>query len=148
MTNELVRAVCPCCRGRLDFGAEQIVCASCNAPFDYRDGFADLIVGGRFDDQLGDAQTRYEEQSNEWLADRYLVPTLTRMLAGVTRPRVLSLGCGTGVDIDRPSGRGVNIAIASASPTACTCPSKATASTRCIAAACSLMSASTVIPIA
>lgn len=109
MSNNAVRAVCPLCHGRLDFGADAIVCASCHAPFEYRDGFADLIVGGRFDDQLGDVQMRYEEESNEWLAERYLIPTLTRMLAGIERPRVLSLGCGTGVDIDRLSRRGFDI---------------------------------------
>jgi SAM-dependent methyltransferase len=109
MTNDVVRAVCPLCHGRLDFGATQITCSSCHAPFEYRDGFADLIVGGRFDDQLGDVQTRYEEQSNEWLAERYLIPTLMRLLAGIDRPRVLSLGCGTGVDIDRLAERGFDI---------------------------------------
>jgi SAM-dependent methyltransferase len=109
MTNELVRAVCPLCQGRLDFGAAHISCASCGTSFDYRDGFADLIVGGRFDDQLGEIQTRYEEQSNEWLADRYLIPMLTRLLAGIEQPRVLSLGCGTGVDIDRLAKRNFDI---------------------------------------
>ena len=109
MTSNVVRAVCPHCHGRLDFGAQGIVCASCGAQFEYREGFPDLIVGGRFDDQLGEVQTRYEEQSNEWLAERYLIPTLSRMLAGVKQPRVLSLGCGTGVDIDRLSRRGFDI---------------------------------------
>ncbi len=109
MTNDVVRAVCPRCHGGLDFGTREILCTSCGAQFEYRDGFADLIVGGRFDDQLGEVQTRYEEQSNEWLAERYLIPTLVGMLAGMTRPRVLSLGCGTGVDIDRLSRRGFDI---------------------------------------
>lgn len=109
MTNEAVRAVCPLCHGELGFGPQQIRCGSCGASFGYSGGFPDLIVGGRFDDQLGEVQTRYEEQSNEWLAERYLIPTLTGLLAGIERPRVLSLGCGTGVDIDRLSDRGFDI---------------------------------------
>ena len=109
MTNDVVRAVCPHCHGSLDFGAQGIVCASCGEQFEYREGFPDLIVGGRFDDQLGEVQTRYEEASNEWLAERYLIPTLSGMLAGIKQPRVLSLGCGTGVDIDRLSRRGFDI---------------------------------------
>ena len=99
-SNEHVRAVCPMCFRSLAFGTAQIGCQACGAEFEYRDGFPDLIVGGRFDDDLGDAQTRYEEQSNDWLSRKYLIPTLRRLLDGVRRPRVLSLGCGTGVDID------------------------------------------------
>jgi SAM-dependent methyltransferase len=108
-SNDVIRAVCPLCHGALDFAPRQITCRSCNEPFEYRDGFADLIVGGRFDDDLGEAQTNYEEQSNDWLARRYLIPTLTRLLDGVERPRVLSLGCGTGVDIDRLAAHGLDV---------------------------------------
>jgi SAM-dependent methyltransferase len=104
-----LRAVCPLCLGPLRFERDAISCQHCGAPFEYRDGFADLVVGGRFDDDLGDVQTRYEEESNEWLAEKYLIPTLGRLLAGVRRPRVLSLGCGTGVDIDRLAARGYDV---------------------------------------
>ena len=107
--NTAIRAVCPHCRRALRFEADQIVCVECCAQFEYRDGFPDLVVGGRFDDQLGEVQTRYEEQSNEWLSRNYLIPTLSRMLAGIRRPRVLSLGCGTGVDIDRLADHGFDI---------------------------------------
>ena len=104
-----LRAVCPQCLGALAFTASAIQCEGCGAAFDYRDGFPDLVIGGRFDDDLGDAQTRYEEESNDWLAQKYLIPTLIRLLAGVKRPRVLSLGCGTGVDIDRLAARGFDV---------------------------------------
>ncbi len=107
--NSAVRAVCPLCHQRLEFGASEIACTGCQASFEYRDGFADLVVGGRFDDDLGPSQTRYEEQSNDWLARRYLLPLLTRLLAGVERPRLLSLGCGTGVDIDRLAESGFDV---------------------------------------
>jgi len=104
-----LRAVCPCCLGALVFGPSDIRCERCGAPFEYRDGFPDLVLGGRFDDDLGDAQTRYEEASNDWLARQYLIPTLGQLLAGIERPRVLSLGCGTGVDIDRLAARGFDV---------------------------------------
>jgi SAM-dependent methyltransferase len=107
--NEALRAVCPLCHHTLRFAADQITCVECGAQFEYRDGCPDLVVGGRFDDQLGDVQTRYEEQSNEWLAQRYLIPTLSRMLSGIRRPRVLSLGCGTGVDIDQLAAHGFDV---------------------------------------
>lgn len=107
--NDAVKAVCPLCHRPLQFTPALIACSSCDAQFGYRDGFPDLVVGERFDDQLGEAQTRYEEQSNEWLSQRYLIPTLSRMLAGIKRPRVLSLGCGTGVDIDHLSRHGFDI---------------------------------------
>jgi SAM-dependent methyltransferase len=106
---DAMNAVCPLCRGALDFGQREIRCKRCAGRFEYRDGFADLVVGGRFDDELGEVQTKYEEQSNDWLSRRYLVPTLRRLLAGVARPRVLSLGCGTGVDIDRLTEHGFDI---------------------------------------
>ncbi len=104
-----IRAVCPFCQGSLRFTPSQIACTACDRRFEYRDGFADLIVGGRFDDDLGDEQTRYEESSNEWLSRRYLMPTLRRLLQGIPHPRVLSLGCGTGVDIDLLAADGFDI---------------------------------------
>jgi SAM-dependent methyltransferase len=107
--NDALRAVCPRCGGHLAFGEEDIRCAACSSGFAYRDGFPDLIVGGRFEDELGEAQTRYEEQSNDWLSRRYLIPLFGQLLAGVVRPRVLSLGCGTGVDIDRLAEHGIEI---------------------------------------
>ena len=106
---EALRAVCPVCRDALVFAPDRIACSGCGMTFDYRDGFPDLVVGGRFDDQLGDVQTRYEQQSNQWLAQQYLIPTLGRLLAGIKRPRVLSLGCGTGVDVDQLADHGFDI---------------------------------------
>ena len=104
-----VPLVCPLCRRALDFRTDGIACRGCGEEFTYRDGFPDLIVGGRFDDVLDEAQNAYEESSNEWLAREYLIPTLKRLMAGTKRPRVLSLGCGTGVDIDLLSGAGFDI---------------------------------------
>ena len=109
MTSDPVQAVCPLCWGSLEFGQAQIVCRRCGAAYEYRDGFPDLVVGGRFEDDLGEEQTTYEERSNEWLAHRYLIPTLRRLTQGTAHPRVLSLGCGTGVDIDLLAADGFDV---------------------------------------
>lgn len=104
-----IALVCPRCRGALTFGAAQIDCSSCGAAFEFRDGFPDLVIGGRFDDEVDVARSTYEEQSNDWLSRHYLIPMLRRMLAGVRRPRVLSLGCGTGVDVDLLTEAGFDV---------------------------------------
>ena len=104
-----LRLVCPRCRGALAFTPDHIVCRQCGEPYVYRDGFPDLIVGGRFDDDLDESRNAYEEQSNAWLATHYLLPLVRRLLAGRGSPRVLSLGCGTGVDIDVLTSAGIDV---------------------------------------
>lgn len=101
--------VCPLCRGHLEFAPSRIRCHGCSEEFSYQNGFADLIVGGRFDDILDEAQNEYEERSNEWLSKQYLIPTLRKLLSATRRPRVLSLGCGTGIDIDLLSNAGFDV---------------------------------------
>jgi SAM-dependent methyltransferase len=101
--------VCPLCRGELAFEAARIRCARCGQDFGYRDGFPDLIVGGRFEDDEDEARSSYEERSNAWLATHYLIPTLRRLLGDRKTPRVLSLGCGTGTDIDLLTDAGFDI---------------------------------------
>jgi len=108
-TSYPIRLLCPVCRGDLEFETARIVCAACGREYEYRDGFPDLIVGGRFDDEDDQARTAYEEQSNTWLAREYLIPHLTRLLAGTRRPRVLSLGCGTAVDVDLLTAAGIEV---------------------------------------
>jgi SAM-dependent methyltransferase len=104
-----VRLVCPVCRGALRFDAAGIACSRCAEEFVYRNGFPDLIVGGRFDDDDDVERSTYEEQSNAWLAREYLVPHLRRLLAGTAHARVLSLGCGTGTDIDLLTRAGIDV---------------------------------------
>jgi SAM-dependent methyltransferase len=101
--------VCPGCQGALDFTAREIRCTGCGSAYQYRDGFPDLVVGGRFDDEDDPERSRGEELSNAWMAQAYLGPRLRALLAGIERPRVLSLGCGTGVDIDLLAESGFDI---------------------------------------
>ncbi len=100
--------VCPMCHGALVFSPTAIACRRCGAHFSYSDGFPDLIVGGRFDDEDDVDRSVYEEESNAFLARQYLIPTLHRLLP-TGRRRVLSLGCGTGVDVDLLAAAGFDV---------------------------------------
>lgn len=101
-----VKLVCPVCRGPLRF-ASDIHCLNCGKQYAYENGFPDLIVGGRFEDEDDAERTAYEENCNEYTARNYLLPSFQRLFtrirrtsATVERPRLLSLGCGTGKDVD------------------------------------------------
>lgn len=92
--------VCPACRAALSWNPEAIACTGCGATYAWRDGFADLIIGGRFDDEEDESRSEYETSSNDYLARNYLLPTFRTRLAGVKKPRILSLGCGIGLDVE------------------------------------------------
>ncbi len=75
-----------------------LVCASCNTTYINDGAFPDLIVGGRFDDPPDSARSVYEERSNHFTAENFLLPLFARL---APRPRqILSLGCGNGADVD------------------------------------------------
>lgn len=95
-----IRIVCPICKADLAFGSDRIVCGQCRNSFPFTDGFPDLIVGGRFEDEDNPERTSYENLTLKYLTEHYLQPTLRRLLAGKPHARVLSLGCGVGIDID------------------------------------------------
>jgi SAM-dependent methyltransferase len=103
-------AVCPRCRGTLDHAGDRIQCAACGAAYSHLNGFPDLIVGGRFDDEADQVRAAYEASSNEYLTRNYLLPTFRRRLAGIRTPRILSLGCGVGIDVDLLSDQGWDMA--------------------------------------
>lgn len=102
--------VCPVCRSALQWSQQTISCTSCAAEYQYVDGVPDLIVGERFADDEDLERNTYEECSNTFLADRYLVPTFTKLLVGRQAPRILSLGCGNGIDVDRLTAAGFRVA--------------------------------------
>jgi SAM-dependent methyltransferase len=104
-----IRPVCPLCRGHLSWAPAGISCSQCTCVFPYQDGFADLIVGGRFDDEEDAERAAYETASNEHLTRNYLIPTFTRYFRGTKRPKVLSLGCGLGIDVEMLVDSGFDI---------------------------------------
>lgn len=96
-----VTLVCPTCHQPLSRTAENLTCGPCSRVFEFNRGFADLVVGGRFEDQQNDDLAQYEEACNQDTTNNYWIPTLRRLVNPAAQPaRVLSLGCGTGVDVD------------------------------------------------
>lgn len=97
-----IKTVCPNCKHDLRArNGDTLVCSSCDAAFSRVDGFWDLIVGDRFDDESDEACRCYEEVSNDYTARNYWVPLFKRLQGASEKPlRVLALGCGTGVEVD------------------------------------------------
>jgi SAM-dependent methyltransferase len=100
--SEAIRLVCPACRGELSEPVSDAVsCKACGAGYSHLDGFWDLIVGDRFEDESDETCLCYEEVSNEYTARNYWVPLFTKLRGDASRPlRILALGCGTGVEVD------------------------------------------------
>lgn len=67
-------------------------------------GFPDLVLGGRFDDDTDEQCRCYEISSNEYSTEHFWIPLFQRhfrdQLARGERPRLLSVGCGIGVEVD------------------------------------------------
>lgn len=104
-----VRLVCPACRAGLQIGETQLICNACRQVFRFENGIPDLIVGGRFEDEDDRDRTNYEEQSNAFTTENYMLPLFQRLFAGRSRARLLSLGCGSGMDVDRLTEAGFDI---------------------------------------
>ncbi len=65
-------------------------------------GFADLVVGGRFEDTTDEAGLRYEIESNTYSTENYWVPLFRRLFPDHARRKysILAVGCGIGVEVD------------------------------------------------
>lgn len=94
--------ICPACRApELARSDERIRCGACGETFAFVNGFPDLIVGARFDDDPDAECLCYEECSNEHTTRAFWIPLFRRLFADRTdRPRILAVGCGTGVEVD------------------------------------------------
>lgn len=94
--------VCPQCKAPLtDRDSDTKECTACSMTYSRVDGFWDLIIGERFEDESDEECLCYEEVSNEYTARNYWVPLFTKLKGTTERPlRILSLGCGTGVEVD------------------------------------------------
>jgi SAM-dependent methyltransferase len=97
-----VRVVCPRCRGILDWQCLEPSCGSCGSRYPRVDGFTDLIVGERYDDDTREESVTDEEITNRDTVDRYWIPLFGRLWPEGHRERkILSLGCGVGTDVER-----------------------------------------------
>lgn len=67
-----------------------------------RNGFLDLIVGGRFEDTTEEAGRRYEVESNTYSTEHYWIPLFRQLFPDYKRQvcTLLSIGCGIGVEVD------------------------------------------------
>ena len=104
-----VPAVCPDCReDALYVRGESIVCTHCDRVFPLCDGYPDLIIGERFEDETSCGQLCYEEEANSDTTLNYWLPLFQRLWPQ-TGCRLLSVGCGSGLDVDVLSEHGFDV---------------------------------------
>lgn len=97
----MIALVCPVCRSRLRYEEDAVVCAACARRFERRDGFVDLIVGPRFEDNRSDGALRGEEASSRHTVLYYWLPLFRQFWPEPGKTvRILSVGCGIGTDVD------------------------------------------------
>ena len=100
--------VCPCCRVGLEASDAGLACPArrdpaCRGVYPLEGGIPDLVIGQRFDDATDAGCLCYEEESNDYTARNYWLPTFDRLFPERTaddRPRILAVGCGTGQEVD------------------------------------------------
>ncbi len=102
-----VRVGCPLCRCDLHVESNRILCdpscerSDCPRAFDLEDGFPNLIIGERFEDDSSDELLGGEENNSTYTVNNYWVPRFSEVrTASGQKLRVLSLGCGAGMEID------------------------------------------------
>jgi SAM-dependent methyltransferase len=97
-----LRIVCPACRGTLSGTAKAPVCDTCGSRYLIREGFVDLVVGERYDDDTLDCALENEETTNRETVERYWIPLFRRLWPeGAKGRRILSVGCGVGADVEQ-----------------------------------------------
>ena len=104
-----VRLVCPACRKPLQISEVKLSCDSCRAVYHFENGIPDLVIGGRFEDDDDRDRTAYEEQSNAFTTENYMLPLFQKLFLGKKQAKLLSLGCGSGMDVDRLTTAGFDI---------------------------------------
>lgn len=100
--------VCPETRQPLVYGDDCLIRNSSDGQaakeWSFENGFPDLVVGGRFDDETDEQCRCYEITSNEYSTEHYWIPLFRKQfakeLAEGKKPRLLSVGCGIGVEVD------------------------------------------------
>ena len=101
-----VFAGCPLCQRALEPDAEALRCPPCDRDdcperFSLVNGFADLIIGERFEDDSSDELIQREEDNSQYTVENYWVPLFKKLTQNAERPpRILALGCGIGREVD------------------------------------------------
>lgn len=97
------RLGCPVCRSPLAPGHARLHCTGQHdgpSSFPIVDGFADLVVGERFEDETDDVLMQSEEQNTTHTVMQYWAPLFRRIAPGRDRLKVLAVGCGAGLEVD------------------------------------------------
>jgi SAM-dependent methyltransferase len=101
--------VCPACHGTLSTTEKQLQCTACKHSYPVDNGFPDLIIGDKFEDESDDVCLCYEEESNQYTASQFWLPLFRKYQQLVDRPlNILTVGCGTGVEVDILCSAGFN----------------------------------------
>ncbi len=101
-----VFAGCPICRKALQAQSDALTCPPCDRDdcpksFSYVNGFPDLVIGERFEDESSDELIESEENNTEYTVTNYWVPLFKRLTQDCKEtPRILALGCGVGREVD------------------------------------------------
>lgn len=103
-----VSLVCPLCHeDSLDIvqnpedTESSIHCHSCDQTFEILNGFPDLIVGERFENESDSDCLCYEEESNKYSTLNYWIPLFKKMQTNFDNPlKILAIGCGIGLEVD------------------------------------------------
>lgn len=106
-----VPLVCPQCGAdALTRNDHDITCTACGAGFGFTEGFIDLIVGERFNDDSDETCQCYEDVSNAYTVENYWIPLFRGLFpCGERRPRLLAVGCGTGMEVDMLHAAGFDV---------------------------------------
>ncbi len=104
---------CPLCQRALEAEAQTLRCppcerSDCPGSFPIVDGFADLVVGDRFEDETGDELLESEERNTRHTMLHYWLPRFRQATQGAAQPAVLSLGCGAGLEVELLREAGFN----------------------------------------
>lgn len=104
---------CPLCQRALSQTGDGIHCPPCERrdcprEFAMRDGFPDLVVGERFEDDTSDELLESEERNTAHTMRQYWLPRFRTATRSVDSPSVLSLGCGAGLEVDLLREAGFN----------------------------------------
>ncbi len=81
---------------------DALTCTICDNKYSYNNGFPDLIVGGRFEDEYCECMWMNEERTGRHLAKNFLSPFLSKYFRHDSKDtKILSIGCGVGSDVEQ-----------------------------------------------
>jgi len=107
-----VAVQCPACKSQTisTMGENDnctIACSECHSSYSMENGFANLVIGERFEDTSDDECLCYEENSNEYTTNNFWIPLFKKTLKAKKGATLLSIGCGVGREVDMLNDAGL-----------------------------------------